>query len=132
MQENRWNLQGRKAFVTGGTRGIGKAIVAEFLNLGAEIFIVSRTQENLHAAINDWKIAGFTVSGTTGDLSQGKDELQRVIDTLSRQCEAIDILINNVGSNVRKAFLDYTPEDYHTVMQSNVILHFILPELFTN
>jgi Tropinone reductase 1 len=120
MNTDRWNLNGKKALVTGGTRGIGKAIVAEFLQLGADIFIVSRTEKNLAAAISDWKTAGFTVQGAIGDMSQGKNELQRVIDIITRQWGMIDILVNNVGSNIRKPFIEYTPEDIQTVMQTNV------------
>jgi FlaA1/EpsC-like NDP-sugar epimerase len=49
MEQNRWNLAGKKAIVTGGTKGIGKAIVEEFVALGAEVLLVARNEAEVKA-----------------------------------------------------------------------------------
>ena len=58
MMKRRWSLKNKKSLITGATRGIGKAIVNEFLELGAEVFIVSRNQKDIDELIKDFNSVG--------------------------------------------------------------------------
>ena len=64
-----WNLKGKTAVITGGTKGIGFAIASEFLSLGADILIVARDQSLLDERINNWKNEGFAPKGISLDLA---------------------------------------------------------------
>jgi len=117
----RWRLDGQRALVTGGTRGIGQAIATELLGLGAQVFVVARNAERLEQCLNDWRAAGHGehVHGCAADVSQarGRDLL---FEELSRRFSALDILVNNVGTNVRKSAAAYTLEEYQRILDTNL------------
>lgn len=129
MSNNRWNLQGKKALITGGTRGIGKAIVAEFLNLGAEIFIVARNQFHIDETVKYWQTQGYKIQGMSADLAAGEATCKTILDTINLCWGGLDILINNAGTNTRKAAEDYKVSEYEKIMQVNLNAVFILCQL---
>ncbi len=59
----RWNLEGKRALITGGTKGIGLAIAEEFLSLGAEIIVVARDKELIDQKLSEWKSKGQKAFG---------------------------------------------------------------------
>lgn len=108
-----WNLENKTALVTGGTKGIGKAIVVEFLNLGANVIAVARGQESLDALKNELKSDKLTL--LSADLST-KEGIKTVIDSLT----TLDILVNNVGTNIRKRMVDFEDQDFDTIVNTNL------------
>jgi tropinone reductase I len=114
---NLLSLKNRKALITGATKGIGKAITEEFLELGAEVFIVARNKEFLDKQIEEYKSKGFNVLGASADIStkEGRETVFKNIPWKS-----FDILVNNVGFNIRKKTLDYTDEEFEMLMQTNL------------
>ena len=122
-QTKTWTLTGKHALVTGATKGIGRAIVDEFAALGASVTLVARGEDDLEARLDDLRARGAQVRGVAADLatSEGRDELMSEISG-----DPLDILVNNVGSNIRKATLDYTLEDLRQVMAVNVESAFAL------
>jgi Tropinone reductase 1 len=116
----RWNLSGKKALITGGTRGIGKAIVNEFLHLGAEVFIVSSNQSNINGAIKSWHDKGFSIDGCVANLSAPDEACHTIINALQKKWGALDILVNNVGINIRKSAEDYTIDEYTKILETNL------------
>lgn len=126
---SRWNLKGKKALITGGSRGIGLAIANEFLQLGAEIFIISRNEEHLKQTINDWKVQGAKADGIAVDLSENAESVNVVTDKISSLWGELDILVNNVGINQRKNAQEYRLKDYSKIMDTNLTATFRLCQL---
>lgn len=93
-----WNLQGYRAVVTGGSQGIGRAIVEEYRRLGAEVMSVSLEE------------------GVVADVATAEGR-EQVIASLP--WETVDVLVNNVGTNVRKPTVEYTLAEYERVMATN-------------
>lgn len=126
MTQDRWSLTGKKAVVTGGSKGIGAAIVADFISLGAEVLAVARKEEDLKRLKEQHPDRLYTVSADIS-TSEGRQELT---DKVHAQWGAFDILINNVGTNIRKPTAEYTTEEYDFVMDTNLRSAFDLNRRF--
>jgi Tropinone reductase 1 len=116
---SQWNLKNKKALVTGSTKGIGLAIAEEFLSLGAEIFIVSRSADLVSSLLSKWKENGFSAHGMAADLST-KEGRGVLVKKVANTWDSLDILVNNVGTNIRKKFLDFTEEEYRKIFEINM------------
>jgi Tropinone reductase 1 len=97
----KWTLTNKKALVTGGTKGIGKAIAEEFLALGAEVCIISRNKEEADKVVKEWQKEHLPATAVSGDLSQPQQR-ESVAAQILKQWPSLDILVNNVGTNIRK------------------------------
>jgi Tropinone reductase 1 len=115
---DRWRLDGARAVVTGGTRGIGLATVLELLELGASVVTAGRELDDLDARLIAARDAG-RVHLLATDLAtpEGRTAL---VDAIPPTWDAIEILVNNVGTNVRKPSLAVTEDDYRRVLDTNV------------
>lgn len=118
-----WTLAGRKALVTGGTKGIGKAIVNELLALGAEVLFTGRTVEDVQAREAEWQQQQFKAYGLAGDVTD-MDHLAAVQKWLAGNWGYLDILVNNAGTTIRKPSTDFTTEEYRRVLDINLIAPF--------
>ncbi|KAB2606959.1 tropinone reductase [Pyrus ussuriensis x Pyrus communis] len=108
-RSRRWSLEGMTALVTGGTKGIGYAIVEELAGLGAIVHTCSRNEIEL----NDF----------TGSVCNvvSKTQREELINKVSSLFDGeLNILINNVGIVKPKATLEYTAEDYSFIMSTNL------------
>lgn len=110
-----WNLQGKKALVTGGTKGIGLAIAKEFLELGAEVLVVARTTESIKGKVKN-SANLFTMDGDVTDATFRKS----LIDRVTLNWGKLDVLVNNVGTNIPKKFVEYTEEEYRKLFEINL------------
>ena len=112
-----WRLDGKCALVTGGTKGIGAAVVAEFAALGAIVLRVARSLDGVEPALN--------VHDLAADVSTdaGRDDVLRAVD---EKLGGLDVLVNNVGTNVRKPTADWTADDLRRVIDTNVASAFDL------
>jgi Tropinone reductase 1 len=116
----RWSLTGMTALVTGGTRGIGQAVVEELAELGAAVHTCSRNETELNQRLQDWTAKGFSVTGSVCDMSSRPQREQLLQNASSNFNGKLNILINNVGTNIRKATTEYTVEEYSTLMTTNL------------
>ncbi|KAG6580523.1 hypothetical protein SDJN03_20525, partial [Cucurbita argyrosperma subsp. sororia] len=115
----RWSLNGFTALVTGGTRGIGYAIVEELASLGAAVHTCSRNQTELDQRVKEWERKGFEVSGSVCDLSS-RSQRQQLITTVSSIFNGkLNILVNNAGAVTLKSAAEHTTEDYNNIMSTN-------------
>jgi Tropinone reductase 1 len=125
---NRWNLKGKKCLITGGTKGIGKAIVQEFLNLGAEVFLVARNWEDLDRLAEELLQKKFTVKILAADVSKSEDR-KNLLNAIQESWGELDILVNNVGTNIRKKIPEYSEQEYMSIMSTNLTSAFHLSQL---
>lgn len=90
-------LKGKVAVVTGGSKGIGRAIAEEFAKEGAHVSICARGQHELANAAEELRRYGVTAVATPADVTNAED-VERVLDTTLTSCGRVDILVNNAGS----------------------------------
>lgn len=118
-QSATWSLSGQRALVTGGTKGIGEAIVRQFLDLGASVFLVARDNDLLRQQLADYRQQGHSVHGLAADVGQ-PGAATAIIDAVKLVWDGLDILVNNAGTNVRKPTADYTPAEYDHILNTNL------------
>lgn len=111
MTSNRWTLSGKTALVTGATAGIGLAIAEELLRHGATVIGVARDA----ARVARWAAEHEGVRGLVCDVAKDADRR-----ALFAQLDRLDILVNNAGTNIRKKALDYTPDEYAFIRETNM------------
>ena len=112
---NPWSLEGKKAVVTGGTKGIGLAIAQEFLDLGADVLVVARNTQSIENKLRG-SARLFRLDGDMADPEFRKLLLQKVNENWGK----LDILVNNVGTNIRKKFIEYPEEEYRKIFEINL------------
>ena len=127
--ENGWTLKGKRAVVTGATKGIGKAVVEELTNWGAEVFIVASNEATIQQQLKEYQQQGAQVKGVAADAST-EEGRRLILEEVGSQWNQLDILINNVGSNIRKATLETTADDLRKIMQINLESAFELSKGF--
>jgi Tropinone reductase 1 len=110
-----WTLNGKKALVTGGTKGIGLAITQEFLDLGAEVLAVARDTKAIRGKVRNSNML-FTLDG---DVTQPAFRTH-IIQKVNENWGKLDVLVNNVGTNNRKKFTDYTEEECRKLFETNL------------
>src|SRR5579862_5531522 len=98
---NSWDLKGKRALVTGGSKGIGKAVVKEFLNLGAEVLFSARNADVLASAAKEFLQMGHAVHSCVADVgTEGGREI--LVEWMQSRWGSLDILVNNAGVNIHK------------------------------
>ncbi|XP_078444987.1 tropinone reductase homolog At5g06060-like [Wolffia australiana] len=128
--DQRWSLRGTTALVTGGTRGIGRAVVEELAGFGAAVYTCSRNEAQLSSSLQKWKELGFSVSGSVCDVSL-REEREKLAEKVQATFSGkLNILINNVGTNIRKSTAEFTGEEYAHLMSTNLDSAFHLCQLF--
>ena len=112
----RWTLENKTALVTGGTKGIGAAIAREFLSFGARVCVVARSGED----IDKMKAQeGEMLTGIQQDMSK-EDAFTNIMGFVEENFGNLDILVNNVGMNIRKKTEEYTRLEYERIIQTNL------------
>jgi NAD(P)-dependent dehydrogenase (short-subunit alcohol dehydrogenase family) len=119
-QPAKFSLQGKVSLVTGGGRGLGRGIALALAEAGSDLLITARGQEQLaQSAADIASRTGVRVEVVQADLT-GEGAPAALVDEALRRFGRLDVLVNNAGMNVRKPFLEMTPEDYRRVMDLNL------------
>lgn len=117
-------LQGKTAIVTGGTRGIGFAIVKKYLENGANVAIAGSRKESVDKALAQLPDYEGRVMGIWPDLC----DPQAVAESFARVKERfgrVDILANNAGVSSRTSLYDYTMEEFNKIIDLNIKAVFV-------
>ena len=110
-------LKDKVALVTGGSKGIGKAVARGLAEEGARVTICARTQNELDAAVGELaKATGGDIFAVTGDLTN-EAGVQRIVDLTVKKFGRIDILVNNAGAAPGGLLLDLKEEDWQLALQ---------------
>ncbi|MCM1496753.1 MAG: SDR family oxidoreductase [Bacteroides sp.] len=123
-------LKGKVAIVTGGTRGIGFAIVKKYLENGAKVVLWGSRQETVDTALAKLKEenSAWEVTGMAPKLTDAK-AVAEAVEAVKTQYGRIDILVNNAGISQSTPLYQYTPEEFDKVIDLNVkaLFYAILP-----
>lgn len=112
-------LAGRKALITGASRGIGRAIALRYAAEGADLCLVATSTVALEAVRGAAEACGAKVMVQACDVSR-RDEALAMVDAAAGALDGIDVLVNNAGVYRAARLVDFTPEDFDRVMQVNL------------
>src|SRR4051794_40890750 len=112
------SLSGKQALVTGGTRGIGRAVAERLLRDGAAVAICARSQTSVDRAVAEMASLG-EIFGTVADVSRLED-VRALFAATDREFGGLDILVNNAGQGLFKKVGDMTPEEWHRNIDLNL------------
>lgn len=115
-------LKGKRAIVTGGTTGIGRAIAVLLASYGVRVFVCGRSAEHLEDALKRMREVG-DVAGVTADLSQSR-ELDRFFASAQRHLGGLDIAILNAGVPVEGA-VDTEEDDLRRALETDLTQHVV-------
>ncbi|KXG34055.1 tropinone reductase homolog At5g06060 [Sorghum bicolor] len=131
-REERWSLAGKTALVTGGSKGIGRAIVEELAGLGVRVHTCARTAGDLDECLRAWAAdASLTgrVTASVCDVSV-RGERERLVSAARAELgRKLDILVNNAGQTLFGAATETAPGDYARLMATNLESCFHLAQL---
>lgn len=117
-------LTGKVAIVTGGTRGIGLAVVKKFLENGARVALLGSRQKTVDQALQSLQAYDGQVMGLWPDLCDPQ-AVEEAFGQVHQTWGRLDILVNNAGISARDRFYDYPPEEFRRIMDLNVNAAFL-------
>jgi 2-dehydro-3-deoxy-D-gluconate 5-dehydrogenase len=115
-----FRLDGKVALVTGASRGLGKAMALGLAGAGSDVALAGRDRATLEPVAQEIERSlGRKALPVALDVAR-LDAIPEAVDTVLASFGRIDILINNAGMNIRKPTLDYTPDDWDAVLDTNL------------
>lgn len=123
------NLSGKVAVITGASKGLGKAMSLALSQAGAAIALVARDAEKLAAVQAEIESGGGRAKVFTADVTQ-EAAVTKLQAEVARELGAVQILINSAGINIRKNLIDFTLEEWRSVLDANLTSVFLLCRAF--
>jgi NAD(P)-dependent dehydrogenase (short-subunit alcohol dehydrogenase family) len=118
--EGQNKLAGKSALVTGGSRGIGKAIAAAYAREGAKVLICARNEADVKRTVEEIRLTGGEIYGVGGNIVV-PDDVWRIVAAAVARFGFIDVLVNNASLlGPRVPIKDYPLESWQEVMRVNV------------
>lgn len=125
------NMSEQIAVVTGGTKGIGRAIAESLLREGAKVYICARDRDQIEAAVKELSEIGEAY-GKVCDVRK-VDDVKNLLASCESRLGGVDILVNNAGIGInRKTVEDITPDEFRQTIETNVLgvyyaCHYAIP-----
>lgn len=127
MSSTLFSLTNKTAIVTGGGRGLGRAIAIGLAQFGADVALVSRTEKELQETARAVEQEGRRALVYPTDVSN-KANIERVVNDVVTKWGRVDILVNNAGVDAAKPALDYTEEDWDFILDVNLKGYFFFAQ----
>ncbi|WP_139959130.1 3-ketoacyl-ACP reductase [Flavicella sediminum] len=123
------NLKNKKAIITGGGRGLGKATAIAFANEGIDVAITGRNEAVLKATVSELKTIGVQASYAVFDVGN-YEEVKTAIKNLVTELGGVDILVNNAGIAAFGTFNDMDVSQWSQIIQTNVMgMYYVTKEV---
>ncbi len=123
------DLSGKTALITGASKGLGKAMALALAEAGATVALVSRDAAKLHSVAQEVESAGGRAAVFVADVT-AEENVSQVESAVSDQLGRIQILINNAGINIRKNLIDFSLEEWRSVIDTNLTSVFLMCRAF--
>jgi len=122
---DRFRLDGKRLFITGGSRGLGREMALAIAGVGADVVLVGRDEESLNTTADDIRKLGRTATPVIGDIGRA-DECEGICRRVVDECGPIDILINNVGGRrINVPLAEQTLEQWQQILDLNLTSTFL-------
>ena len=125
--EQLFDLSGRTALVTGGSRGLGLAMAGALGEMGAKLAITARKADDLEAAADTLRAEGHEVFAVVNDLAR-TETIEAMVDAVIDALGPIDILVNNAGTSWGAPAVDYPLEGWRKVIELNLTGTWVLTQ----
>src|SRR3981081_686194 len=123
------NLSGKTAVITGASKGLGKAMALSLASVGVNVALVSRDIEQLNLAKQAVESVGGQAQVFSANVSE-EDQVRKLERDVIAAFDGVDILINNAGINLRKQLVEFTLEEWHHVLDTNLTSVFLMCRAF--
>jgi len=114
-----FDLTGKTALVTGGSRGLGKGFASALAKAGADVVVTSRNADDLAETVSAVESLGRKAWAVQLDVRQ-QESIELAVAKAWELAGSIDILVNNAGCNVRKPALEVTWDDWNLILETNL------------
>jgi 3-oxoacyl-[acyl-carrier protein] reductase len=115
-------LEGKVALITGASRGIGRGIAAALAREGCRVALVARTREDVEGAAAELEGAGGEALALVADVTSPETPAQ-IVGATRERFGRLDVLVNSVGGNRRKPFVETTDQDWEAILELNLGCH---------
>jgi NAD(P)-dependent dehydrogenase (short-subunit alcohol dehydrogenase family) len=123
------DLTGRTAVITGGSRGLGEAMAKALADSGAAIALVARDMKRMTAVRDSIAGNGGTAEAFAADVTR-EDEVSALAHAVRERFGSAQILINSAGTNIRKNLVDFTLDEFRSVLDASLISTFLMCRAF--
>ena len=126
---SRFSLEGKVAVVTGGSRGIGRAIALGLAEAGADVVVTSRKLPDLEEVAAEIRKLGRKAMPIAAHIGK-MESIQPLVDAVMKEFGRIDILVNNAGTILRMPAAEHPDDYWDTILEVNLTAQFVLAREF--
>lgn len=127
--ENARPLSGRRAVVTGGSQGIGRAVAERLAHAGASIMVAARTESRLRTVVDDLRSEGHEAASTVCDVTD-PESVEALVRSMDEAFGGADILVNNAGRSSSAPLHHLTLEEWNDLFAVNATSTFLCTRAF--
>lgn len=120
MSTPQQSLAGRTVVVTGGSRGLGRAMALAVARAGADVVVTARTESGLRSVRDEIGALGRRCAGVELDLAAGARAIEAGVDRIWKAAGAVDAVFNNAGITLYKPCLETTEADWDSLVATNL------------